>query len=106
MTYKLVLSFMFNKSSKIKGGIVFKFSGISKYNCNLSSSSDLGHENLPIDISRQMLKLIQNLYYRGTQTNLLSFGCIISFSNFGFLNGSTYGTLCQLFVSVPYIQEF
>lgn len=41
---------MFNKSPKTEGSVMFKFSGISMYNCNLSPSSDLSHESLPIDI--------------------------------------------------------
>lgn len=48
---------------------MFKFSEIPRYNYKLSSSIEKGHEGLPIATFWQLLKLIKNLYCRGTIAN-------------------------------------
>lgn len=81
--YDYLLPFMFGNSPKAIENIVLKFSGILHYNCNIIPSIN---EDFPIGPFQQILKLIQNIWYRGAKTicSLLSFCCMNSYCIFWF----------------------
>lgn len=63
---------MFNKSPKIEGSVMFKFSGISMYNRNLVPVVTKAMKVCQL-IYITRCQRIQNLIYRGTKPITLSF---------------------------------